>query len=288
MALTPQERKRWEQIKNSNSAILVQSPKNFTKEEQSRWQSIKGSGEDTPLSQEGLLTRGANYIDRGLTAFSNLPGVKQLGQATGAVIGAPAAAISAGVSAVGTPIRNLIQGKPVTQDWGKEVVQGAKSGYDFGYSLGEQAPTLGLQQTIGRVPNIVIGAAQTYKGVNDTVDLYKEGDTAGALEAGVNTGIGFVGTVLGTRSGKKGSVVEGRSKGNVLAKPFVKPTPQVSGPMSKNMFSAFEPTGNPFQRFGKKLQMTQLKPTAADVNHGFDINNVSKYEVGGGLDQGWT
>lgn len=42
-------------------------------------------------------------------------------------------------------------------------------------------------------------------------------------------------------------------------------------------------TGNPLQRLGKKIQTTVIRPTAKDINNGFKIDNVAKYDLGGNL-----
>lgn len=158
--------------------------------------------QQTQQSQpEGLVGSLASLVNKGVQGFANLPVVKQVGQVAGAAMAVPSAIIGGTAAAIGTPIANIAKGKPVFQDLGQNIKQNAVETGKFGYSLGEQVPTLGVMQTLGRVPNTIIGVAQTYQGVKDVKEALARGDKAAAVEAGINTGIGAVGTLLGAREG---------------------------------------------------------------------------------------
>ena len=149
--------------------------------------------------QENALFRAASFVNRGVEKFANLPGIKQVGQATGAALGGVGGVIGGGVAAVGTPIVNIAKGRPVFENYGAQIKKNAMDTGRFGFQLGEQVPTLAAMQTLGRVPNLVLGAAQTVEGAKQTADAVLSGDTAGAIQAGVTTGIGAAGTILGLK-----------------------------------------------------------------------------------------
>jgi hypothetical protein len=225
MALTPEQRARLEALSQMNAQKIQQTPpqavpSGISPERRARLEALSGSTAKIPTppvqqapQTQGLISRGASLINRGVEGFANLPVVKQLGQLSGAALGVPSAIIGGTVAAIGTPIANVAQGKPVFQDYGKNIKENALKTGKFGYDLGSQAPTLGAMQTIGRIPNLVIGASQTIEGVNQTREAIKAGDTAGAVQSGITTGIGVAGTILGARQ-----------KGLILDDAFVKGT----------------------------------------------------------------
>ena len=150
-------------------------------------------------TQENALFRAASFVNRGVEKFADLPGIKQVGQATGAALGGVGGVIGGGVAAVGTPIANIAKGRPVFENYGEQIKKNAMDTGRFAFQLGEQAPTLGAMQTLGRAPNLVLGAAQTVEGAKQTADAIRSGDTAGAIQAGLTTGIGAAGTILGLK-----------------------------------------------------------------------------------------
>jgi len=183
---------------------VQQANSSLSSSDRARMDSIMGVNHDQPVQQNqpsGLFGSLAGLVNKGVQGFANLPGVKQVGEVTGAAMAIPAAIIGGTAAAIGTPIANIAKGKPVFQDFGQNIKQNAIDTGKFGYSLGEQVPTLGVMQTLGRVPNTIIGASQTYQGVKDVKEALARGDKAAAVEAGINVGIGAAGTLLGAREG---------------------------------------------------------------------------------------
>lgn len=205
MALTPEQRARLQALTSGQQAAPATAPatapSRLTPEQRAQLQTFTGTAtqDPAPVERDGALYRAASFVNRGVEKFANLPVVKQVGQATGAALGGVGGVIGGGVAAVGTPIVNIARGKPVFENYGAQIKKNAMDTGGFAFQLGEQAPTLGAMQTLGRAPNLVLGAAQTLEGYKQTREALESGDTAGAIQAGITTGIGAVGTVLGMR-----------------------------------------------------------------------------------------
>lgn len=214
MALTlEQQRRLQEVIKEKAAQKPTAAPSSLTPDQQARLDAIVK--ERTPAAEvkkEGILARAAGTINRGVEGFGKLPVIKQLGQATGAALAGPSALIGGAVGAVGTPIANIAQGKPVFQGLGAGIIKSAKDTGKFAYDIGSQAPTVAAMGTLGRVPNLLLGAAQGYEGVKQTREALKSGDRVAATEAGITTGLGILGTALGLKA-----------KGNILSREFTAP-----------------------------------------------------------------
>ena len=128
----------------------------------------------------------------------------------------------------------------------------------------------GAFSTVGKIPQIALGAAQTGRGIYDI----SEGDTAAGI-----TNLGF--GALGFYGGMK-------SKGLFLDQPLsqaLSRAKQVSGEVLTNPIPAY--SGNWLQKWGKKIMVSNIKPTGADMDSGFDANNIAKYNVGGALDKAY-
>ena len=202
MALTAQDLARIKAIRDSKNANAAQA-------------APVADDYEAPKKQ-GLMDSFASKVNSAVEGFRGLPVVKQLGQISGAALGGPSALIGGAVGAIGAPIANIAQGKPVFDNYGEQIKANAIRTGKFGYDLGEQVPTLGVMQTLGKVPNLAIGAAQTYEGYNQTKSALARGDTGGAIQAGITTGIGAVGTILGAK--QKGLVLdEGFTRGTKAA-----------------------------------------------------------------------
>lgn len=219
MALTPEQRARLDAL---TAGTVNTAPSALSDEQRARLSEYSGTPAPPVQSgpkEEGALYKAASFVNRGVERFANLPVIKQIGQATGAAIGGPSALIGGAVAAVGTPVANIISGKPLSRafegTW-QNVKRNAIDTGKFGYGLGEQAPTLAAMQTLGRVPNLAIGASQTAEGYRQTRDAMASGDTAGAIRAGITTGIGAVGTILGAK--QKGTFVDGGFSQGVKAR----------------------------------------------------------------------
>lgn len=215
MALTPEQRAKLQALTSGQQTAPSGQPSVLTADQRARLgasQPAQIAPVMTPQKPEGLISRAASFVNRGVEKFANLPGVKQVGQATGAAIGGAGAVIGGAVAANLTPVMNIARGRPVFENYGEQIKRTAAATGRFGFQLGEQAPTLAAMQTLGRAPNLVLGGAQTIEGYNQTREALDRGDTGAAIEAGITTGIGAVGTVLGLR--QKGFLVdEGFSTG---------------------------------------------------------------------------
>lgn len=156
--------------------------------------------------QKGFFGKTAGIINKGVGALSTAVDYTGAPMAVGAATGAVGGLIGGAVGAVGTPIVNAIQGKPLLQDLGKNIKETASSTTKFGYEIGhsgtETAPlgAIGKLGKAGRVANLAIAYGQGYQGANDVITGIKEGNPELALQGGTQ----LAASVLGVYSGAKG------------------------------------------------------------------------------------
>ena len=86
-------------------------------------------------------------------------------QAVGLGVGALGGAIGGAVAAVGNPIKNLIQGKPVFQDWGKDVATNATTMANNGYSIGQQGTQAAPLMGAGKITGAILAATQAEQAI---------------------------------------------------------------------------------------------------------------------------
>lgn len=121
-----------------------------------------------------------------------------------------------------------------------------------------------LTAPLGKIPQMALGASQVGQGVYQIA----EGDTAAGA---TNFGLGLAQIWSGTKT-----------KGALLDEPttLIKGNPQVSGDiegMRQPVSSETLPTAR--QRAGAKIAESVIRPTKADVDAGYDVKNVAKYDV---------
>ena len=158
-----------------------------------------------PIDERNVFGKVADVINSGLDSYMSAPVIKQVGQVTGAAFAIPSAVIGGAVGAIGTPIKNVIQNKPVFQDFGKNVVDNAKKTGEFAYNIGSQAPMAPIALA-GKAVTLPLAYAQGVQGARDISTGYKTGD----IPLMVQGGIEFGSAALGTRSSlkTKGLVVD--------------------------------------------------------------------------------
>lgn len=136
----------------------------------------------------GQLGDQASNVVGGLNnSWQNAAKATGVPQAIGGATGALGGALGAIVGAIGNPIANTIQGKPTFQDWGKDVVDTAKSTAGAGYQMGEQGA---IQAPLGFGGKIVRGAMAIPPAMNAVNDV-KSGNIG--LSTGLNAGAAALG-----------------------------------------------------------------------------------------------
>lgn len=152
-----------------------------------------------------ILDKASNLINEEITKFQNLPVIKQAGQAVGAAIGQLGSLLGSGIAGIATPISNIAQGKPVFQDFAKNVNQTAEDTKRFGKDIGFQATTTAPLGALGKVAQVPLAAAQLYGGGKEVVQGLKEGDAAKTFQGALTAGSGLVGGIAGVKG--KGAIL---------------------------------------------------------------------------------
>lgn len=128
----------------------------------------------------------------------------------------------------------------------------------------------GVMSAAGKLPQLALGGVQGAKGAYDIA----KGDFVSGVQ---NLGFGALGLYGGVKS--KGILLD-----QPLAQALTK-TQQLSGESTAKQLPAY--TGNWLQRLGKRIQTSVMKPSSADIDAGFNVNNVAKYDVGGTLPESY-
>jgi hypothetical protein len=147
----------------------------------------------------------SKYDPTGLAHLSDIPndiyGKYQEGwnktglpEVTGAVVGGAGALAGAVAAGIGNPIKNMIEQKPIFQDWGKDVAQNASTMFQNGYGVGSAAVPAATLGAFGAVPNLALGLSQAQRGYGDVQHGLAEGDTAKTVQGGLELGTGAVGS----------------------------------------------------------------------------------------------
>ncbi len=145
-------------------------------------------------SDKGFLGNTADTINQGYKEFSNLPVIKQAGQAVGAVVGEAGKVIGSGVGAIGQAGSNLIHGKPLGENVLNTSEKVAGDTGQFGKNIGEQAvPAAIVGQFGGAIPNAALAYGQGYQGASDLSQGIKKGDVEQATQGALGLGTALVG-----------------------------------------------------------------------------------------------
>lgn len=125
---------------------------------------------------QGLGDAG-RLMQAGVERIKSSPAVRVGTEPVGLALGAASGLIGGAVGAAGTPIKNLIQGRPLGQDLGRNVRETASKTAKFGYNVGKEgafiAPVTAVGGSLG-------SAGLTASGVGTGVEKLGKGDYAGA------------------------------------------------------------------------------------------------------------
>lgn len=253
MPLTIQERQRLEQImrdRQSAPAPAENQASALSPQEKARLEALIASrrsavSEDAPVPEkkEGLLMKSARAVQAVPSAILNIPGVKQITEASSYPFVQASKGIGQIVGAVGTPIANLLKGKSLTEGLAKNVKQSGEDTARFSRDLTAQTPVIAAQQTLGKIPNLILGGSQVVTGAGDVVKGIREGDKEKALTGGIEAGLGVLG-LLGIR-GQKGAVLDKRVSEPVVSRSKAlmtgKPVAQVRQEAMRQAITKSEP-----------------------------------------------
>ena len=166
----------------------------FTKEEIEKYRNPPQEPE--PQGKFGYYAdKFGNLVDSYYQKFTQLPVVKQASDVAGLGVGVAGGVIGGAIGTVGTPIVNVIKGKPVFSNFGQSVVQSTKNVSGFGQELGKTSLPASI---LGRIPSAIMGASQVSGGISDVGQGdYKRGGAK--LATGV---LGLLGSTRKFGSGK--------------------------------------------------------------------------------------
>lgn len=151
----------------------------------------------------GILDQTVGLINKGYQAYTQLPGIKQLGEAGNFLGKIPGEVAGGAVAALGTPLINAVRGRPLFQNEMANIKENAQeTGTDTG-QVGQQfaqaAPLSALGEVSGAIGDVastannILGASQAYQGSQDVYHGVKNKDleqiTQGGLELGSGTGL---------------------------------------------------------------------------------------------------
>lgn len=117
------------------------------------------------FQQEGILGKTADIVDQSVEGFKQLPPVKYFGKGVGLATGLAGGLIGGSVGAVGTPIANIMQGKPLGTDFVKNVKSTATKTGGFGKYIGEEGGMNAPLAGAGKIPQAIMAAPLLYRGV---------------------------------------------------------------------------------------------------------------------------
>lgn len=167
-----------------------------------------------------LAQTAATGIGKGYDFYKSLPPIRALSTVVGAGVGLAGGAIGGITGALGTPIANTLQDRPLFQGLGQNIVQGAKNNAQFGFDVGSEGAAAAPLGMAGRLPAAALGYAGAYQGANQ---LMNAPDTAGKVEGGINLGLGVLGMLAAGAPGNKGLLTKEPSTGAMQVKQAIRP-----------------------------------------------------------------
>lgn len=108
----------------------------------------------------GAVSAATNVYDK----ITDLPFVRLPFKAVGAAVGLAGRAVGGAVGAVGTPIKNVIQNRPLMEGLGKNIVDTARDTAKFGFDTGVTGAKVAPLAALGGIPSALIGAGQVHEG----------------------------------------------------------------------------------------------------------------------------
>jgi hypothetical protein len=140
-----------------------------------------------PNQFEGVM----NGINNVIGAVQNHGPLNWLSKLGGAAVGAAGGLIGGAVGAVGTPITNAIQNKPLFQGLGKNIVDTVSKTANAGFEMGSGGVKAAPFGALGKIPSAIVAAPQLYEGVKDLATGKYE-DSILPLITGLATAYGVV------------------------------------------------------------------------------------------------
>jgi len=147
-----------------------------------------------PVQPKSFWEQGADLVNKGFGAIGDVVNATGASKLVGGVIGTGGALIGGTVGAIGTPISNAIQGKPLFTNIKENIAKTASETAKFGYDIGKAGTEAAPLGAVGRIPGAVLGVTQGYQGVKNIGEAIKENDPVkgfqGATEI-VGAGLGL-------------------------------------------------------------------------------------------------
>lgn len=210
MALTAQERARLTEAMNTQeqpkTSALTASERAQLEALQKESTLSETSAVDIPDKNEGILMRSARAVQAIPSKILDIPGVKQVTEISSLPFVQASKGIGQIVGAVGTPIANIIKGRPTFENLGQNIQRTGEDTAQFSRDLTSQTPIIAAQQTLGRVPNLILGGSQVVTGASNVVKGLREGDKQKALTGGIEAGLGVLGLIGASR--QKGTLLD--------------------------------------------------------------------------------
>ena len=154
---------------------------------------------DEPKEERSLLGKSADVINTGVEAFTGA--VKKTGVPSliGGAIGASSAVIGGGIGAVLETGKQTIQGLvPGGKGFEAEEIPktamniGKKTG-SFGFNIGKEGAAGAPLAGFGKGVQVVMGAGQTYSGIENLVEGMKTGNEEQMFQGGTDLALGLLG-----------------------------------------------------------------------------------------------
>jgi len=175
----------------------------------------------TQFQPESGLDRFSRGVSKVYEGYKNLPGIKQLGQAGGAVLGGAGYVVGGLTGGAAQVVQNIATGKDIFSNVRSSAKNIAQETGNFGTQVGTEgavnAPlgALGRLGTVGRLANTALAISQGNEGYNTLKNAQSPEDY-------VSGGIQFATALAGARGSSKAEVGKLPSKktfGNILRAP---------------------------------------------------------------------
>lgn len=175
----------------------------------------------TQFQPESGLDKFSRGVSKVYEGYKNLPGIKQLGQAGGAVLGGAGYVVGGLTGGAAQVVQNIATGKDVFSNVRSTVKNIAQETGNFGSQIGTEgavnAPlgALGRLGTVGRLANTALAVSQGNEGYNTLKNAQSPEDY-------VSGGVQLATALAGARGSSKAEVGKLPSKktfGNILRAP---------------------------------------------------------------------
>lgn len=161
----------------------------------------------------GLINKGVGAVT---TAIDYTGAPKLVGGVVGA-LGAVEGAATGGLGQAAIEAYKGVTGK--SEGLGNAIVnidkaaqENAQRTAEFGYNIGHSGTEAVPFGALGRVPNLVMAAGQGYQGYKDIKQGVETGDTAQALQGGIEAGFAALGAKTALGKGKQGVIFKPGTK----------------------------------------------------------------------------